>query len=137
MPEQIVERSTVRSLIRILGLLAVMGVAGTFWLVNRTIGMTDPAALTNALMSVAVFSGLIGTLVGAVTTLATNRSGTTATAPQEPAVVPPAPIAPDPAPEAGSGGTSAPSGDVTPTPTATGHQWAATVAATGPGTLGL
>ncbi len=123
-----VDRSTVRLLIGIIGVLAAIGLGGTLWL----LGIKADAS------SVAVFAGLTGTLIGALTTLATNRSGPPAAlGPQEPAVTLPAPTTPDVTPEAGSGRTSGQSVDVTPVEPATGHQWAATVAATGPGMLGL
>lgn len=123
MPEPTVDRSTVRLLITIIGVLAAIGLGGTLWLLGTG---RDASA-------VAVFAGMTGTLIGALTTLATNRSTTTpAQSAQAVASTPAAPIAPEATPEAGRGQTSGPSD-----PSAGVDPVASTVAATGPGMLGL
>lgn len=64
MTEPTVDRSTVRLLIAILGVLAIVGLGGTLYLLNAD----KPGE------SVAVFAGLTGSLLGTLATLATNRS---------------------------------------------------------------
>lgn len=124
-PEATVDRSTVRLLIVIIGILAAVGLGGTLALLVAD----KPGA------SVAVFAGLTGGLLGALTTLATNRSTVTTAQTSSPGPgTAPAPIAPDPAPEAGSGQTSGPSSAFSATePDAI----VSTVALAGPGMLGL